>query len=230
MNEKQRVLVVDDEEEIVKVIKAYLEKDGYDVLVAYDGYEAIDKFEKNQVDFVVLDLMMPGLSGEDVCKKIRIKSSVPVLMLTAKVEEGDRIYGLDLGADDYLTKPFSPKELLARIRAILRRTNRDSTIKAQIIEINNGDLIIDTNKRDVIKKEKLLDITPTEFDILQLMAQNIGKVFSREELVIKVLGYDYEGYDRTIDAHIKNLRKKIEDKDNKYIITVYGIGYKFMGE
>ncbi|WP_026894462.1 response regulator transcription factor [Clostridiisalibacter paucivorans] len=230
MNEKQRVLVVDDEEEIVKVIKAYLEKDGYDVLVAYDGYEAIDKFEKNQVNFVVLDLMIPGLSGEDVCKKIRIKSSVPVLMLTAKVEEGDRIYGLDLGADDYLTKPFSPKELLARIRAILRRTNRDSTIKAQIIEINNGDLIIDTNKRDVIKKEKLLDITPTEFDILQLMAQNIGKVFSREELVIKVLGYDYEGYDRTIDAHIKNLRKKIEDKDNKYIITVYGIGYKFMGE
>jgi len=224
----KRILVVDDEEQIVDVIKAYLEKEGYEVITAYTGNEALEKFNDNIVDFIILDLMLPDLSGEEICKKIRIKSQVPILMLTAKVEEIDRVNGLYIGADDYLTKPFSPKELVARIRAILRRTE-ERIVKADILEFNNGDLIIDVSKMEVKKKEKQEDFTPTEFKLLFLLAENTGKVFSREELVVKVLGYDYEGFDRTIDTHIKNIRHKIEDdpKKPRYIISVYGMGYKF---
>jgi len=225
----KRILVVDDEEQIVDVIKAYLEKEGYEVITAYTGNEALEKFNNHTLDFIILDLMLPDLSGEEICKKIRIKSQVPILMLTAKVEEIDRVNGLYIGADDYLTKPFSPKELVARIRAILRRTE-ERIVKADILEFNNGDLIIDVSKMEVKKKGKLEDFTPTEFKLLFLLAENIGKVFSREELVVKVLGYDYEGFDRTIDTHVKNIRHKIEDNDIKYINTVYGVGYKFVGE
>ncbi|MFZ5968473.1 MAG: response regulator transcription factor [Bacillota bacterium] len=223
------ILVVDDEKQIVNVIKAYLEREGYRVFTAYDGKEALEVFNKTSIDFVVLDLMLPGLSGEDVCKRIRIKSQVPILMLTAKVEEGDRIYGLNIGADDYMMKPFSPKELVARIKAILRRFKQDH-IKAEIIEFNEGDLMIDLGKMEVKKKGILSNITTTEFEILELLAQNPGQVFSRDKLVEDILGFDFEGYDRTIDAHIKNIRHKIEDEKNKYIKTVYGIGYKFLGD
>ncbi len=223
------VLVVDDEENIVSVVKAYLENEGYIVFTAYNGRDAIEIFNKEVVNFVILDLMLPDLSGEEVCKSIRIKSHVPILMLTAKVEESDRIYGLDIGADDYMVKPFSPKELVARVRAILRRSGIDN-IKANILEFSNGDLIIDLNKIEVKKQGNLVDLTSTEYKILSLLSQNIGKVFTRDDLVIKILGYDYEGYDRTIDTHIKNIRHKIEDNNNKYILTVYGVGYKFAGE
>ncbi|WP_069650855.1 response regulator transcription factor [Caloranaerobacter ferrireducens] len=224
---KRNILLVDDEEQIISVVRAYLEREGYNVFTAYNGKEALDVFNKESIDFIVLDLMLPDLPGEEVCKKIRIKSEVPILMLTAKVNERDRINGLDIGADDYMIKPFSPKELVARVRAILRRTGKEF-IKADVIEFNNGDLIIDINKMEVKKRGKLIKLTPKEFRLLTVLAKNLGKVFTREELINKVLGYDYDGYDRTIDAHIKNLRHKIEDEENKYIITVYGVGYKFL--
>lgn len=226
---QKNILVVDDEENIVKVLKAYLENEEYNVFTAYSGSEAIEIFDRETIHFVILDLMLPDLSGEEVCKKIRIKSQVPILMLTAKVEESDRIYGLDIGADDYMLKPFSPKELVARVRAILRRTE-SYDIKANILDFSSGDLIIDLNKMEVKKQGKLIDLTHTEYKILSLFAGNIGRAFTREDLIIKILGYDYEGYDRTIDTHIKNLRQKIEDKNNKYILTVYGVGYKFTGD
>lgn len=228
-NKLKTILVVDDEENIVNVVKAYLEKEGYSVLSSYSGQGALNIIENEVVDFVVLDLMLPDLPGEEVCKKIRTKSQVPILMLTAKVEESDRIHGLDIGADDYMLKPFSPKELVARVRAILRRTETDR-IPTEIIELNNGDLTINLNNMEVKKQGKLVDLTATEFKLLNLLVQNIGVVFSRDTLIEKVLGYDYEGYDRTIDTHIKNIRQKIEGKGVKYIVTVYGAGYKFVEE
>lgn len=226
---EKNILVVDDEENIVSVVKAYLEKEGYNVFTAYSGKSAIEVFNEENIDFVILDLMLPDLTGEEVCKKIRIQSGVPILMLTAKVEESDRIYGLDIGADDYMVKPFSPKELVARVRAILRRINNDN-IKANILYFSDGDLIIDLNKMEIKRQGKIVDLTATEQKILNLLAQNAGKIFTREELVVKILGYDYDGYDRTIDTHIKNIRHKIEDESQKYILTVYGVGYKFMGD
>lgn len=226
---KKQILVVDDEEQIVKVIELYLQKEGYQVHIAKDGQQALEIFNREEIDFVILDLMLPKISGEEVCKKIRIKSQVPILMLTAKDEEWDRVNGLNIGADDYLVKPFSVKELVARVKAILRRSSPD-TIKAEIIEFNNGELSIDISKRQVKKEGQPVDLTPTEFDLLSIMAQNRGKVFRREELIEKVLGYDYEGYDRVIDTHIKNLRHKIEDNSQQYIKTVYRIGYKFLEE
>ena len=228
-NNKKTILVADDEKNIVDVVKAYLEKEGYKVLTAYNGVEVLEIFNKWNIDFIILDLMMPELSGEEACKKIRLESSVPILMLTAKAEEKHRIYGLDIGADDYLVKPFSPKELVARVRAILRRAEA-SGVKSEILDFVNGDLIVDLNKMEVKKQNRIVELTATEYKILSLMVQNIGKVFSREELVVKIFGYDYEGYDRTIDTHIKNIRYKIEDEDNKYIRTVYGVGYKFIGD
>jgi len=225
----KNILVVDDEENIVSVVKAYLEREGYKVFTAYNGSEAIELFSQEVIHFVILDLMLPDLSGEEVCKKIRIKSQVPILMLTAKAVEYDRIYGLDIGADDYMVKPFSPKELVARVRAILRRIGTDN-IKANILDFADGNLVIDLNKMEIKKQGKLVDLTGTEYKILSLLTQNTGKIFTREELVVKILGYDYEGYDRTIDTHMKNIRHKIEDENNKYILTVYGVGYKFTGD
>ncbi|WP_026486551.1 response regulator transcription factor [Caldanaerobius polysaccharolyticus] len=227
MEDKRNILVVDDEEQIINVLKAYLEKEGYNVYTAYSGKEALDVFHKNTIHFIILDLMLPDVSGEEVCKKIRLKSQVPILMLTAKAEEDNRINGLDIGADDYMVKPFSPKEVMAHVRAILRRVDRNS-IKADIIEFNNGDLTIDFDKMEVKKQGNNLKLTPMEFKLLSILARNTGKVFTRDELVVKMQGYDYDGFERTVDTHIKNLRRKIEDDKNKYIVTVYGIGYKFM--
>lgn len=225
----KNILVVDDEEQIVEVVSAYLENEGYMVHKAYNGSEALKLFFDKTIDFIILDLMLPDISGEDICKKIRAKSQVPILMLTAKTEEEDKVNGLYLGADDYLIKPFSPKELVARVKTIFRRTS-EAIIKADIIQYNDGDLLIDINSMEAKKDSELLDLTPTEFKLLSILAQNPGKVFSRDELVIKVLGYDYDGYDRTIDTHIKNIRHKIDDDNYKYIGTIYGVGYKFMGD
>ncbi|MCC5910481.1 MAG: response regulator transcription factor [Clostridiaceae bacterium] len=229
MEKVKNILVVEDEESIASVIIAYLQKEGYKVFHAMKGEKVFAIMDTEAINFVILDLMLPDLPGVEICKKIRMKSQVPILMLTAKAEEEDRIYGLDIGADDYLTKPFSPKELVARVKAILRRSDT-KTIKAEVMEFHEKDLIIDIGKREVKKKDKLVDLTATEFKLLSLLSSNMGRSFTRDELIIKVLGHDYEGYDRTIDTHIKNLRHKIEDKDTKYIVTVYGLGYKFQGE
>jgi len=227
---KEKVLVVDDEENIVDVVKAYLQKEGYQVFAAYDGKGAMEIFNREDIDFIILDLMLPDSSGEQICKKIRVKSQVPILMLTAKAQETDKVNGLYLGADDYMVKPFSPKELVARVKSVLRRVDPAQPIKADVIEFNNGDLLVDKGKKEVRKKNGLVDLTPTEYKLLLVLAQNPGRVFTREELIIKVLGYDYEGFDRTIDTHIKNLRHKLKDDENKYIVTAYGLGYKFLGD
>jgi len=223
-----KILAIDDEEKILDVIKAYLEREGYSVFTETNGANAINTFKSLKPDLVILDLMLPGLSGEEICSKIRAISKVPILMLTAKVEEDDKVYGFSIGADDYLTKPFSPRELTMRVKAILRRTKDDMALN-DIFSFNDGDLVIDTRSYEVKKSGEIVNLTPNEYKLLTVMAQNPNRVFTRVELIEKVMGYDFEGFDRTIDAHIKNLRQKIEDdpKNPVYIKTVYGAGYKF---
>lgn len=223
-----KILVIDDEEKILDVIKAYLEKEGYTVLTETNGANALNTFKTVNPDLVILDLMLPGMSGEEICRKIRALSKVPILMLTAKVSEDDKVYGFTIGADDYLTKPFSPRELTMRVKAILRRTKNDLPLN-DIFMFNDGDLVIDTRSYEVKKKGRIVNLTPNEYKLLTVMAQNPNKVFTRSELIEKAFGYDFDGFDRTIDAHIKNLRQKIEDdpKNPTYIKTVYGAGYKF---
>ncbi len=225
---KEKILIIEDEKNIADVIKAYLEKEGYGAYHAPSGKSAYGILENTDIDFIILDLMLPDLPGEEICREIRSKSQIPILMLTAKTEEADRIRGLNLGADDYLTKPFSPRELVARVKAILRRTYPEP-VQKNILDFNGGDLVIDGEKRQARKGGKPLNLTATEFKILKILSHNEEKVFTREELIVGVLGYDYDGYDRTIDTHIKNLRQKIET-NKKYIHTVYGLGYKFSGE
>ena len=226
MNEK--ILVVDDEENLLNVIKDYLLRESYEVFTASRGNKAIELFRKIEPDFIILDLMLPDISGEEICKLIRKESNVPILMLTAKSSEDDKVTGLYIGADDYLTKPFSPRELVGRVRAILRRTKG---IAADVLEFNDKDLYIDIPKHIVKKAGEPIKLTPNEFKILSVLAQNPHKVFTRSHLVSLAFGYDFEGFDRTVDTHIKNLRQKIEDnvKEPKYIVTVYGVGYKFEG-
>ncbi|MBI4844764.1 MAG: response regulator transcription factor [Nitrospirae bacterium] len=220
-----RVLIVEDEKKIAEIVKAYLEKEGFDVTVAGTGTKAISSL-KDGFDLVILDLMLPDMSGEDICKTIRKDSDIPIIMLTAKNEEEDKIKGLGAGADDYVVKPFSPREVTARVKALLRRTGKKS-----LARFNNGDLVIDSEKFKVIKGGADIVLTPTEFKLLKCLAEHPEQVFSRLQLVNVILGYDYEGYDRTIDAHVKNIRHKIEDnqKNPSYIKTVHGVGYKFIG-
>ncbi|SJZ35312.1 response regulator transcription factor [Selenihalanaerobacter shriftii] len=226
---KPKILVVDDEEKITKVVKSYLQQKGYEVLVAYDGKEALEITNNEELDLVVLDLMLPKLSGEEVCKRIRSKSDLPILMLTAKTTEDDRINGLNIGADDYLIKPFSPRELVARARAILRRTSDRKESTAEILSFKSGNdkLVIDTLKHVVKFNGESVDVTATEFKLLKILVQNPGQVYSRSQLTQLVQGYNYDGYDRTIDAHVKNLRRKLDITSDQYIKTVYGVGYKF---
>lgn len=229
MNEK--ILVIDDELNLLNVVKDYLLLESYEVYTADRGNKAIELFRKVQPDFIILDLMLPDISGEEICKIIRKESNVPILMLTAKSSEDDKVAGLYIGADDYLTKPFSPRELVGRVRAILRRTRGDSAL-SDVLEFNNGDLYVDIPKHIVKKAGETVNLTPNEFKLLLTLAQNPKKAFTRSQLVSRALGYDFEGYDRTVDTHIKNLRQKIEDdiREPRYIITVYGIGYRFEGE
>ncbi|ADD03311.1 two component transcriptional regulator, winged helix family [Thermoanaerobacter italicus Ab9] len=224
----KKIFVVDDEIKILEVVKSYLEREGFSVITETNGNNVLDTFKKEKPDLVILDLMLPGISGEELCKRIRQFSNVPILMLTAKVQESDKINGFSIGADDYLTKPFSPRELVMRVKAILRRTNDDVPL-AEVISFNNDDLVVDFKAHTVKKKGVVVNLTPNEFKILKFLIRNPNRVFTREELIEKVMGFDYEGYDRTIDAHIKNLRQKIEDdtKNPMYIKTVYGVGYKF---
>ena len=231
-NTTKKILVVDDEVKIVEVVKSYLENSGYSVVEAYNGKEALDKFEKVNPSLIVLDLMLPDISGEEICKTIRKKSRVPVIMLTAKIEEEDVLKGLDIGADDYVAKPFSPRQLLARIAAVLRRVDDDAVPLSSVLTYNDDDLIIDTLKYEVKKNNMVLNITPNEYKILMTLVKYPSKAFTREELICMVLGEDFDGFDRTIDTHIKNLRQKIENdpKAPKYILTVHGVGYRFGGE
>ena len=229
MNNQFKILVVDDEKKIVDVVKAYLEKEGFHVLTAMDGEAALTIFNDEKIHLIVLDLMLPKISGEEVCNKIRVASDIPIIMLTAKAEEDERIEGLSIGADDYLTKPFSVRELVVRVRALLRRSYRDVLPMADILTFNNGDLEVDVKKIIVKKQGEVVGLTTNEFKVLTILLANPGQVFSREQLVEKAFGMDYEGFDRTIDTYIKNIRHKIEDnlKAPKYITTIYGIGYKF---
>jgi len=226
-----RIFVVDDEVNLLEVIKDYLQKEGFEVFTSVNGEEALKLFPLLKPDFVILDLMLPDLSGEEICRRIRQESDVPILMLTAKSAVEDRIQGLALGADDYLVKPFSPRELVMRIKAILRRTGGKAR-SANVLTFNNRELEINLDEHIVRKNGQDVRLTPNEFEILLVLAQNPYKTFSRAQLINAALGYDFVGYERTIDTHIKNIRQKIEDniKEPRYIVTVYGIGYKFQGE
>ncbi len=231
MDDKFKVLVVEDEAKILEVITAYLFKAGYDVLGINNGKDALETVESFRPHMVILDLMLPGMSGEEICKVIRSKSDIPIIMLTAKSAVESKIQGFTLGADDYVTKPFSPKELVERVRAILRRSYKDKSSLSDLLSFNKDELVIDIKKHEVSKNGTTVQLTPNEYKILLIFASNPGHVFSREQLVEKAFGYDYDGFDRTIDTHIKNIRHKIEDnaKEPKYILTVYGVGYKFGG-
>lgn len=227
MVDKPLILVVDDEPKILAVVESYLENAGYNVCTAQSGSEALELFAQRSPHFVVLDLMLPDLSGEQVCAELRKSSRVPILMLTAKAGEDDILNGLDIGADDYLTKPFSPRQLVARVGAILRRAGEPGPL--QNILTFDGGLTIDLAARKVLRQGEEATLTPHEFEILALMARHPGQVFSRDRLITGAMGYDYDGYDRVIDTHIKNLRQKLESdpKNPRYIQTVYGVGYRF---
>lgn len=226
-SEVRRILLVEDEKTIREAVTAYLEREGYWVTPAADGQEALDLFDKHDFDLIILDLMLPLVSGEKVCRTIRNTSDVPIIMLTAKGEIEDRIVGLELGADDYLVKPFSPRELVARVRALLRRSHSDSEPQREIQAF--GNLTIDSSGHKVLIDGEEVDLTASEFKLLSTLARYPGRVYSRMELVEKVLGYDFEGYERTIDSHVKNLRAKMNDdpRQPKWIFTVHGVGYRF---
>jgi len=222
----QKILVVDDEREIVKLVRAYLEQAGFRVVAAADGQEALTVFRHEKPDLVVLDLSMPRIDGLDVCRTIRRESDTPVIMLTARVEEQDRLIGLELGADDYIVKPFSPREVAARVRAVLRRTRPAPSAPAAITA---ADVTLDLTRHAATVAGRPIELTPTEFTLLRAMVAEPGRAFSRMELLDAAQGEAYEGYERTIDTHIKNIRTKIESdpKNPHYIVTVYGVGYKF---
>jgi two-component system alkaline phosphatase synthesis response regulator PhoP len=223
------ILVVDDELKITRLLRDYLQQAGFRVVTAGDGPGALSTARAEQPDMIVLDLGLPGLDGLDVTRTLRKSSDVPIIMLTARAEEADRIVGLELGADDYLVKPFSPKELVARVRAVLRRV--DASVEAPDL-VRAGDLEIDTAKRTVNLEGRTIDLTPTEFDLLLHFARSPGRVYTRSQLLDTLHGVAFESYERAIDAHVKNLRRKLEpDPANpRYLLTVYGVGYKYADE
>jgi DNA-binding response OmpR family regulator len=224
----KKIVVLDDDPSVQQVARAYLERDGYLVYVAGTAAEGVAVAERVKPGLIVLDLMLPDRSGEDVCRELRERSDVPILMLTAKASEEERVAGLALGADDYLTKPFSPRELVARVRAVLRRTQGGEQPLVAVLSFDDGALTIDTVQHEVRRDDELVDLTPNEYKLLITLARYPGRVYSRFELVDHVQGYEYEGYERTIDAHVKNLRKKVEPdpKEPRYVETVFGVGYR----
>jgi two-component system alkaline phosphatase synthesis response regulator PhoP len=227
MNET--ILVVDDEPKIVKLARDYLEQGGFRVVTAADGTTALAVARHERPDLIVLDLNLPGTDGLDVCRALRRESDVPIIMLTARVEETDRLIGLELGADDYITKPFSPRELVARVRAVLRRV-RGGVHQPGLIRA--GDLEIDLNGHRVTRAGEAIQLTRTEFNLLAILAQHPGQTFNRAQLLDRLHGVAHEGFDRSIDAHVKNLRRKLEvdPLEPRYVLTVYGVGYKFTDE
>jgi DNA-binding response OmpR family regulator len=221
-----RVLVVDDDPGIVKLVRAYLEQAGFAVSVAYDGKKAMQIARHERPDLVILDLMLPEMDGYDVCRALRKESEVSIIMLTARVEESDKLIGLELGADDYVTKPFSPRELVARVRSVLRRAGG---MPAKPERLSHAEITVDLSRHLVEVRGQAIDLTPTEFDLLATLMEDPGRAFTRAQLLEAVQGYAYDGYERTIDVHIKNLRQKIEEDagNPQRVKTVYGIGYKF---
>ncbi|HMK48601.1 MAG TPA: response regulator transcription factor [Thermodesulfovibrionales bacterium] len=225
------ILIVEDDAKISRIVKVYLEGAGYRVSTAESGRGAIELALKEMPSLVILDLMLPDMSGEQVCQEMKEIGDFPVIMLTAKSSEEERVAGFGLGADDYVVKPFSPKELVARVRAVLKRLKRGDIPEKSIMSFNKGLLTVDTVSYEVRKSGAAVTMTPTELKILEVLAGSPGRVFTRGELVEHALGYQFEGYERSIDAHIKNIRQKIEDdpKNPIFINTIYGVGYKFVG-
>ena len=225
----KKILIVEDERKLVRVLRGYLEQAGLDVVDAFDGKQALAVFRREKPNLVILDLNLPELDGLDVARVIRKDSNVPIIMLTARIEEADRLIGLELGADDYVTKPFSPREVVARVRTVLRRVEGETAS----VEILRADAIeLDVTKHIVTVQGEPVELTPTEYDLLKALMQNPGRAFTRIQLLDQVQGETYEGYERTVDAHIKNLRRKIGDDSSQQhmILTVFGIGYKFAEE
>lgn len=232
VEKSKNILAVDDEPKILEVLTSFLESRGFVVFQAETGKRAMEIFEKENIALILLDLMLPDISGEDICRAIRKKSRVPIIMLTAKIEEENLIEGLGIGADDYITKPFSLTELGARVEASLRRASDDLVPLAVKNSFRNGDLTVDFERNVIKKKQKEVFLTPSEIKILASLIKYPGRVFTRTELIEIALGSDFDGYDRAIDNHIKNLRQKIEDdsKNPDYVLTIHGLGYKFGGE
>ncbi|MDT8715137.1 response regulator transcription factor [Clostridium sp. 19966] len=229
MSSQFKILVVDDEVNIINVVKAYLQKEGFQVITANNGESALNIFNREDVHLLILDLMLPKISGEAICTKIRETSNIPIIMLTAKSDEENKIQGISMGADDYLTKPFSVRELVVRVKALLRRCYNNVVPEKNTITFNNGDLEINMKEMIVKRKGKSVTLTPNEFKVFTVLISNPNQILSREQLVYKAFGVEYDGFDRTIDSYIKNIRRKI-DSDNsefKYIVTVYSMGYKF---
>ncbi|MFZ5648283.1 MAG: response regulator transcription factor [Bacillota bacterium] len=227
-----KVLIVDDEEKILDVVANFLESEGYTVSRAMDGNEALARVEKVQPDLILLDWMLPGKSGIEVCREVRSRGDIPIIMLTARVDESDKVLGLELGADDYITKPFSLRELAARVRSVMRRyslASGNGKIAVESNIIRRGPLTIDTERFEAWKGDSLLSLTATEFKILQTLAQRPGVVYSRLQLMRIAMGEAYVNYERSIDTHVSNLRKKIGDSpgEPRFILTVFGVGYKF---
>lgn len=228
---KATILVVEDEPKITELLKLYLERDGYQVVPASSGRLALEAFHRKTPDLILLDINLPEMDGLEVCRVIRRESALPIIMLTARDEEADKLVGLELGADDYVTKPFSPREVVARVRAVLRRTTPIQAAEdGEMLSI--GALALDPSRHEARRDGAALDLTPTEFRLLEVLMRNPGRVYSRLQLLDLVQGEAFEGYERTIDAHVKNLRAKIEPDPQRptHVLTVYGVGYKFSGK
>jgi DNA-binding response OmpR family regulator len=223
-----KILVVDDDKKIVNLVTLYLKNEGYEVFGAYDGEEALDKAHRLQPDLIVLDLMLPKVDGLEICEVLRETSGVPIIMLTARTTEDDKLAGLKIGADDYVTKPFSPRELVARVAAVLRRGKANSP--AQQNNLSFGSLVLDFVRHEARINGEVINLTPTEFKLLEAMAREPGRCFSRKALIDVVFGFDYDGLERTIDVHVMNLRKKLKAGGNQPVVTVPGLGYRFENE
>ena len=227
---QKQILLVDDEVKITQVLSAYLEKEGYQSIVAHDGKTALELFQLHPISLILLDLMLPDIPGEKLCEQIRAQYRIPIIMLTAKSQEQDILDGLEVGADDYLTKPFSPRVVVAKVGAVLRRAESDELLSVPV-SYRAGYLVIDFNNKTVLKEGTPIHLTPTEYQILRTLAKAPKRIFTREQLILFALGDDYDGYNRSIDTYIKSLRSKIEPDrhDPAFIVTVHGVGYQFQG-
>lgn len=227
---QKQILLVDDEVQITQVLSAYLEKEGYQSIVAHDGKTALELLQLHPISLILLDLMLPDIPGEKLCEQIRAQYRIPIIMLTAKSQEQDILDGLEVGADDYLTKPFSPRVVVAKVGAVLRRAESDELLSVPV-SYRDGYLVIDFNNKTVLKEGTPIHLTPTEYQILRTLAKAPKRIFTREQLILFALGDDYDGYNRSIDTYIKSLRSKIEPDrhDPAFIVTVHGVGYQFQG-
>ena len=227
---QKQILLVDDEVKITQVLSAYLEKEGYQSIVAHDGKTALELLQLHPISLILLDLMLPDIPGEKLCEQIRAQYRIPIIMLTAKSQEQDILDGLEVGADDYLTKPFSPRVVVAKVGAVLRRAESDELLSVPV-SYRDGYLVIDINNKTVLKEGTPIHLTPTEYQILRTLAKAPKRIFTREQLILFALGDDYDGYNRSIDTYIKSLRSKIEPDrhDPAFIVTVHGVGYQFQG-